>query len=109
MKKKRPKKTPDEWAEVEARHEDILRRLQEMIDRYRIGNTEKHKLRAGEAREGASIDSAPVRKSWFEMTRAERAADRVRSRDLDRRLLAAIERYRAINAEKRRRREAEAS
>jgi len=43
------------------------------------------------------------------MTREERAEDRVRSWDLDRRLLAAIERYRAINAEKRRRREAEAS
>jgi len=104
--KKRPKKTPDECAEVEARHEDLLRRLREMIERYRISNTEKHKLRAEEARESASTDSIPLRKSWFEMTREERAADRVRSRDLDRRLLAAIERYRAINGEKRRQREA---
>ncbi len=43
------------------------------------------------------------------MTRDERAAERARSRDLDRRMLAAIDRYRTINAEKRRQREAEAS
>jgi len=42
------------------------------------------------------------------MTREERAADRALSRDLDRRMLAAIERYREINAEKHGRREAEA-
>jgi len=42
-------------------------------------------------------------------TPEERAAERAYREDLDRRLREAIERYRAINAEKRRRREAEAS
>jgi len=50
-----------------------------------------------------------MRKRWIEMSRAERLAERARSRELDRRLLAAIERYRELTAEKRRRREAEAS
>jgi len=42
-------------------------------------------------------------------TPEERAAERAYREDLDRRLREAIEQYRAINAEKRRRREAEAS
>jgi len=107
--RKRKKTTPEERAAQRARHEDLSRRLQAAIEHYRARADEKRKLRAGESGEGASIDSIPVRKRWFEMTREERAADRVRSRDLDRRLLAGIERYRVINAEKRRRREAEAS
>ena len=45
MKKKRPKKTPEEWAEIQARHEDIMRRLQEMIERYRAINAEKKRRR----------------------------------------------------------------
>jgi hypothetical protein len=50
MKRKRPKKTPEEWAEIEARHEDIMRRLQEMIERYRAINTENRRRReAGES------------------------------------------------------------
>lgn len=40
-------------------------------------------------------------------TPEEIAADRARSEDLDRRLLAMIEKYRAINEEKRRQREGE--
>ena len=44
------KKTPEEWAEIEARHEDIMRRLQEMIERYRAINAEKRRRReAGES------------------------------------------------------------
>ena len=109
VKRKRKKRTPEERAAQHARHEDLSRRLQAAIEHYRARADEKRKLPAGGAGEGVSIDSIPVRKSWFEMTREERAADRVRSRDLDRRLLAAIERYRMINAEKRRRREPEAS
>jgi len=45
MKRKRPKKTPEEWAEIQARHEDIMRRLQEMIERYRAINAEKRRRR----------------------------------------------------------------
>ena len=45
MKRKRPKKTPEEWAEIEARHEDIMRRLQQMIERYRAINAEKRRRR----------------------------------------------------------------
>ncbi len=47
--KKKPKKTPEEWAEIEARDEDLLRRLQEMIDRYRAINAEKRRRREAEA------------------------------------------------------------
>jgi len=43
--KKRRKKTPEEWAEIEAPHEDIMRRLQEMIERYRDINPEKRRRR----------------------------------------------------------------
>jgi hypothetical protein len=49
MKRKRPKKTPEEWAAIEARHEDILRRLQEMIERYRVIIEEKRRRREAEA------------------------------------------------------------
>ncbi len=49
MKKKRPKKTPEEWAVIKARHEDIVRRLQEMIERYRAINAEKRRRREAEA------------------------------------------------------------
>jgi hypothetical protein len=49
MKMKRPKKTPEEWAEMEARHEDIQRRLLEMIERYRKINAEKRSEREAEA------------------------------------------------------------
>jgi hypothetical protein len=49
MKRKRPKKTPEEWAEIEARHEDIMRRLQEMIDRYTARIEEKRRRREAEA------------------------------------------------------------
>ena len=49
MKKKRPKKTPEEWAVIEARHEDLVRRLQEMIERYRAINAEKRRRREAEA------------------------------------------------------------
>jgi hypothetical protein len=103
------KKTPEERAAERAYQEDLTRRLRGAIEHFRARADEKRRLSAEETAEGAPIDSGPVRKSWFEMTREERAADRARSRDLDRRLRAAIERYRAINAEKRRRREAEAS
>ena len=34
-KRKRPKMTPDERAALEARSEDLGRRLEEMIERYR--------------------------------------------------------------------------
>ena len=45
MKRKRPRKTPEEWAEIEARHEDLMRRLAEMIERYRAINAEKRRQR----------------------------------------------------------------
>ena len=45
MKRKRPKKTPEEWAEIDARHEDLTRRLLEMIERYREINAEKRRQR----------------------------------------------------------------
>lgn len=40
---KRPKKTPEEMAEIKARHEDIQRRLQEMIERYRVRIAERQR------------------------------------------------------------------
>jgi hypothetical protein len=98
MEKRKRKKTPEERAAERARHDDLTRRLQAAIERYRA--------RLGPDRAPPPI---PVRKPWPEMTHEERAAERARWDDLDRRLLAAIERYRALNAEKRRRREAEAS
>ena len=49
MKRKKPKKTPEEWAKIEARHEDIMRRLQEMIERYRVITEEKRRRREAEA------------------------------------------------------------
>ena len=45
MGKKRRKKTPEERAADKARHEDIQRRLQEMIERYRTINAEKRRRR----------------------------------------------------------------
>jgi hypothetical protein len=39
--KKKSKMTPEEWAAHEARHEDIMRRLAEMIERYRKINAER--------------------------------------------------------------------
>ena len=47
MKRKRPKKTREEWAEIEARHEDLLRRLQETIERYRTINADRRRREAG--------------------------------------------------------------
>ena len=105
---KKGPKTPEEWAEIEARHDDLTRRLLAAIEGYRVRAEERRKLR-GETGEPKATIGPAVRKSWLEMTREERRADRARSRDLDRRLVAAIDRYRAISAEKRRRREAEAS
>jgi hypothetical protein len=107
MKGKR-KKTPEERAAEQARHDDLTNRLQAAIERYRARADERRKLRGETANTGDAL-MAPVRKSWSEMSREERLAECARSRDLDRRILAAIERYRTINAEKRRRREAEAS
>jgi hypothetical protein len=49
MKRKRPKKTPEEWAEIEARHEDLMRRLREMIERYETIIEEKRRRREAEA------------------------------------------------------------
>ena len=40
MKKKR-KMTPEERAAWEARHDDLTRRLEEMIERYRAINAER--------------------------------------------------------------------
>ncbi len=47
MAKKRKKKTPQERAAERAYHEDLDRRLREMIERYRTLNAEK---RAAEGR-----------------------------------------------------------
>jgi uncharacterized coiled-coil DUF342 family protein len=41
MKKKRRKLTPEELAAERARREDLDRRLQEMIERYRQLNAQK--------------------------------------------------------------------
>jgi rubrerythrin len=41
MKRKKPKKTREELAAMEARHEDIQRRLLEMIERYRVRIAER--------------------------------------------------------------------
>jgi len=43
--KRKRKRTPEEWAAERARHEDLLRRLQEMIERYRAINAEKRRRR----------------------------------------------------------------
>ena len=108
MKRKRKRtRTPEERAAERFRHEDLLRRLQAVIDGYRTRAYERRSLR-GETGDQDETITVPVRKSWSEMSRAERLAERARSADLDRRLLAAIERYRAISEEKRRQREAEA-
>jgi hypothetical protein len=107
MKKKR-KRTPEERATERARHDDLLRRLQAAIDSYRARAEGKRSLR-GETDDQDATFTVPVRKRWSEMSRAERLAERARSADLDRRLLAAIERYRVLAEEKRRQREAEAS
>jgi hypothetical protein len=39
--KKRRKMTPEERAAYEAKHEDLMRRLAEMIERYRQINEER--------------------------------------------------------------------
>ena len=44
---KRKRKTREEWAVIEARHEDLLRRLQEMIERYRAINADRRRREAG--------------------------------------------------------------
>ena len=41
MAKKRKKRTPEERAALEARSEDLDRRLVTMIERYRVLNAEK--------------------------------------------------------------------
>ena len=104
-KRKRKKKTSEELA-AHARQDDLTRRLQLAIDRSRSRLDERTPR---EESSGANRVDPPMRKRWIEMSRAERLAERARSRELDRRLLAAIERYRELTAEKRRRREAEAS
>lgn len=48
-KRRRRKRTPEERAAERARHEDIMRRLQKMIDRYRAINEEKRRRREAEA------------------------------------------------------------
>ncbi len=40
-KKKKRKMSPEEWAEHEAKHQDLTRRLEEMIERYRKLNAER--------------------------------------------------------------------
>lgn len=107
MSRKKRKRTSEEIAAERLRRDDLTRRLQAMIERYRARSEERRRS-LGEA-EPLGQSAAPARQSWARMSRGERAAERARSRDLDRRLLAAIDRYRAINAESRRRREAEAS
>ena len=47
--RKKRKRTPEERAAEYARHEDIMRRLQEMIERYRAINAEKRRRREAEA------------------------------------------------------------
>jgi competence protein ComGF len=47
--KRKRKRTPEERAADQARHEDIMRRLQEMIERYRTINAEKRRRRQAEA------------------------------------------------------------
>jgi hypothetical protein len=50
MSPRKRKRTPEERAAEYARHEDIMRRLQEMIERYRAINAEKRRRReAGES------------------------------------------------------------
>jgi hypothetical protein len=48
MDPKKRKRTPEERAAEHARHEDIMRRLQEMIERYRSINAEKRRGREAE-------------------------------------------------------------
>ena len=48
-KRKRRKRTPEERAAEQAKHEDLTRRLQEMIERYRTINAEKRRQREAEA------------------------------------------------------------
>jgi hypothetical protein len=47
--KKKRKRTPEQRAAEHARHEDIMRRLQEMIEHYRAINAEKRRRREAEA------------------------------------------------------------
>lgn len=49
MDPKKRKRSPEERAAEHARHEDIMRRLQEMIERYRAINAEKRRGREAEA------------------------------------------------------------
>jgi hypothetical protein len=49
MARKKRKRTPEEWAAERARHEDLMRRLAEMIERYRAINAEKRRRREAEA------------------------------------------------------------
>lgn len=99
MKKRKKKTTPEERAAARARDEDLTRRLQRAIAHYRARAEGQRRLR-GEADRDAAV-TIPVRKGWREMNAEERVAERARSKDLDRRLLAAIERYRRLGEEKR--------
>ena len=49
MPKRKWKRTPEERAAELERHEDIMRRLEEMIERYRAINAEKRRRREAEA------------------------------------------------------------
>jgi hypothetical protein len=49
MDPKKRKRTPEQRAAEHARHEDIMRRFQEMIERYRAINAEKRRRREAEA------------------------------------------------------------
>jgi hypothetical protein len=48
MKRKR-KRTPEERAAERASRDDLTRRLEEMIERYRVLNAEKRRRREAEA------------------------------------------------------------
>jgi glucuronate isomerase len=104
MARKEPRKrTPDERAADEARYQDQMRRLEEMIERYRKLNAERRARRPSRssfAAAGARLSNAAMKKRR-KMTREEREAKRLRHEDLTRRLEETIERYRKLNAERR--------
>jgi len=49
MDPKKRKRTPEQRAAEHARHEDIMRRLEEMIERYRAINADNRRRREAEA------------------------------------------------------------
>jgi hypothetical protein len=94
---KKRKRTPEERDAERARQDDLTRRMLAAIERLRARSDKDTPI--GDANDRAEAAAARVRKPWTELSSEERAAERARSRDLDRRLLAAIARYRALNAE----------